>query len=851
MPADGMELTIPVGKNWARHDLYLNVQVVRPGDKSQATIPKRAVGLLHLPMADEARRLNIALAAPEKMRPNQPLTVKIKAQVTEGKIPAQINVLLSAVDSGVLNITDYATPDPWNGFFGRKRYGADIYDVYGQVIEGSGQLAALRFGGDGDEDEMNRGGKPPVNHVNIIVQQAQPVVLDANGEGSVTLPIGDFNGELRLMAQAWTDSDFGSAERKIIVAAPLVAELNRPRFMASGDAAKLVLDLTNLTAQPQTLNIGLSASGTVAMKGQAARAVTLQPGARTTLAIPVEALGGYGDGEVAAHITGLKIPGEKLEPETKTWKIGVRPAFPAQSEHDGLLLRPGEVWQAPARHIDGFLPATLEGQLVLSGQPPFSLARYVRELRAYPYGCLEQTTSGLFPSLYTNAAQLKALGITGESDEQRHRAVELGISRLLEMQRANGSFALWNRDGSEEYWLTAYVTDFLVRAGEQGYSVPVQALNSANARLLRYLQDANQITPEYTENRVGARFATAAYVGLVLARQQKAPLGALRELWSNHNNAASGLPLVQLGVALKLMGDAPRSRAALDAGLKTPRVSNQWLSDYGSELRDTALILSLLNEYNLLPAERTTLLLQLSELAFGQRWLSTQENNSLYLAARNLDTQNTRWQAQTTLPTSQLAGSASTTYPLAAQELNALKITNTGDTPLWVRLDSSGYPQQAPKPVSNVLSIVRTYVDMDGKQRKLTTLKSGELVLVKLAVRASRTVPDALVVDLLPAGLELENQNLAASSASLSDSADGIQNLVEQMKQQAIKHIEFRDDRFVAALSVNSFQRATLVYLARAVTPGEYIVPPPQVESMYVPEWRASGQAELPLTVEP
>jgi hypothetical protein len=108
------------------------------GDKSKSATPKRAVGLLHLPMGDENRRLNIALDNPQKMRPNQPLTVKVKASVKEGAVPQKVNVLVSAVDSGVLNITDYVTPDPWQAFFGQKRYGADIYDIYGQVIEGQG-----------------------------------------------------------------------------------------------------------------------------------------------------------------------------------------------------------------------------------------------------------------------------------------------------------------------------------------------------------------------------------------------------------------------------------------------------------------------------------------------------------------------------------------------------------------------------------------------------------------------------------------------------------------------------------------------------------------------------------------
>ena len=124
-------------------------------------------------------------------------------------------------------------------------------------------------------------------------------------------------------------------------------------------------------------------------------------------------------------------------------------------------------------------------------------------------------------------------------------------------------------------------------------------------------------------------------------------------------------------------------------------------------------------------------------------------------------------------------------------------------------------------------------------------------MLVWLEVKASQNVPDALVVDLLPAGLELENQNLASSSASLQDSGSEVQNLLSQMQQADIQHMEFRDDRFVAAVPVNEGQPVTLVYLARAVTPGTYEVPVPMVESMYVPQWRATGAASGPLIVVP
>ena len=850
VPAQGLDLSIPVDKSWNRHDLYLSTLVVRPGDKSRSATPKRAVGLLHLPLGDENRRLDLALESPAKMRPNQPLTVKIKASSKNGETPKQVNVLVSAVDSGVLNITDYVTPDPWQAFFGQKRYGADIYDIYGQVIEGQGRLAALRFGGDGDE--LKRGGKPPVNHVNIVAQQAQPVTLNEQGEGSVTLPIGDFNGELRVMAQAWTADDFGSNESKTIVAAPVIAELNMPRFMAGGDTSRLVLDVTNLTDRPQPLNITLTASGLIELVSDQPAQVNLAPGVRTTLFVPVRAKEGFGDGELQATLSGLNVPGESIGPQQKQWKIGVRPAFPAQTVNNGVMLQPGESWTPPAEGGANFSPVTVQGQLLFSGKPPLNLARYIRELKAYPYGCLEQTTSGLFPSLYTNAAQLKALGITGDTDEKRRAAIETGISRLLQMQRDNGGFALWDKNGPEEYWLTTYAMDFLVRAGEQGYSVPADGINQGNARLLRYLQDPGMMSIRYTSDTQASKFAVQAYAALVLARQQKAPLGALRELWERRSQAASGLPLLQLGMALKTMGDAKRSDDAVTLALSTPRRDErQWLADYGSPLRDNALMLALLEENNLKPDVQNTLLNTLSEQAFGQRWLSTQENNALFLAARSLQDLPGTWQAQTSLAEQPLTGDKAQTRNLDADQLAALQVTNNGAQPMWLRLDVSGYPQTAPAPASNVLQIERHILGSDGQSKSLDSLRSGELVLVWLEVKASQDVPDALVVDLLPAGLELENQNLANGSASLQDSGSEVQNLLNQMQQVDIQHVEFRDDRFVAAVAVNRGQPVTLVYLARAVTPGTYQVPMPMVESMYVPQWRATGAAEEILIVKP
>ena len=223
----------------------------------------------------------------------------------------------------------------------------------------------------------------------------------------------------------------------------------------------------------------------------------------------------------------------------------------------------------------------------------------------------------------------------------------------------------------------------------------------------------------------------------------------------------------------------------------------------------------------------------------------------MFLAARTLQDLPGKWQAQTTFSAEPLTGEKAQTSNLNSDQLATLQVTNSGDQRygcVWM-----------PAVIRNPHLYRRTMccksscyiLGTDGKSKSLDSLRSGDLVLVWLQVKASNSVPDALVVDLLPAGLELENQNLANGSASLEQSGGEVQNLLNQMQQASIKHIEFRDDRFVAAVAVDEYQPVTLVYLARAVTPGTYQVPQPMVESMYVPQWRATGAADDLLIVRP
>lgn len=842
VPAEGKTFDVKLDPSWARHDLYVSALVIRPGERKTNITPKRAVGVLHLPLDRSQRKLALTLDAPEKMRPKQPLTVKFQVKNADGSVPATAHVLLAAVDAGVLNITDYPTPDPYASLFGRKAYGADQLDIYGQLIEaGQGRLASLAFGGDA---ALAKGGKRPATSVNIVALQSAPVTLNEQGEGEVSVNIPDFNGELRLMAQAWTDDRYGMAQAKTVVAAPLVAELAAPRFLAGGDQTRLALDLSNLTDTPQTLAVQLNAEGQLSLLGDAQQTVTLSPGQRSTLQIPVKVQGGYGNGVVKVTVNGLNLPGETLAPFSREWTLGVRPAYPALLKHYRAVLK-DQPWSLPEGELQAFEPEGREALLSLSSRPPLNLGEQIRALKAYPYGCSEQTTSGLYPALYADAALLERLGLEGEPDAERTRKIELGIERLLGMQRYNGSFGLWGADGQEEYWLTAYITDFLLRARDQGFAVPRQALQQASQRLMRYVQERNLIEADYSDNLDHTRFAVQAYAALVLARSQQAPLGALRSLFERRSDAASGLPLVQLSIALQKMGDQPRADQALVAGLAVTRKGDQWLGDYGSPLRDQALILALLEENDLMTGQREQRLFDLSDQLAASPWLSTQERNSLFMAGRDLlGKPQVDWSAQLTSggQTRELNNRQSG-IKLDGVLLNTpLSVRNQGNDTVYQQLTISGYPQQAPVAGGENMSIRRDYLGMNGEPLDLTSLKSGDLVLVHVAVTAKQPVPDALVVDLLPAGLELENQNLGQSAASLENASTEVKQWREAMQNANVEHQEYRDDRYVAALKLEGSGTAHLLYLARAVTPGTYRVPPPQVESMYRPNWQAVGE---------
>lgn len=865
----GTRVQIPIDAAWNRHDLYIGVVAFRPGSQGDRVTPSRALGLVHLPLARQGRSLKLAMSAPAKTTPDQRVPVKLKLSDGAGKpvTGGQAIVTVSAVDVGILNITRYVSPDPAGFFFGKHRYDADVLDLYGKLIEKmGGNVAKQRFGG----DAAKRDTQSLPRKVRLVDLFSGPVALDANGEAVVPLMLPDFNGTLRLMAVASTADSYAHAEAEMVIAAPIVAELAMPRFIAPGDIATIALDVTNLSGAGQDMNIEIEAATPLRISGPN-NTLKLADKERKVLRYTAQASDALGLAPIKVTITAGKL---KLVREAA---LQVEPVSPLVREVRRLRLETDGSYKLDAAMADAYWAGSATVNVTLSNKPPIDVRDAVQGLLMYPYGCLEQTTSSAYPLVFIDEAAAHAFGIRPLSREERAKRLESAFSRLAGMQQPQGGFGMWSAANPYEAWLSAYVTGFLQDARHAGFAVPEALERRALAALLEQFQrtPATQTRPP-TELRRDAegraahqdleavrqahqRFAEAAHTGYILAREQKAPLATLRTLHDEYRgNSRSSLALLHLALALKMMGDEARFKVALDEALQigwgvqamSTGGYGEWLGDYGSRLRDTALSYGLLHRHDVGHPRRENLLTELAGDFDKRRHFSTQERLALFLAARAAGGDAQPWSAELqsgTKKESLTAGSnLQRSFDVAALK-RGITITSRNTQPLFVEVAAQGYPVKRLEARSDRISIERSWWTASGARVETREFKTGDLLIARLRVAASEPIKDGLVVDRIPAGLEIENLNLSRGPQAGEFKIEGA-NVGEVMKDARIKHSEYRDDRFVVAAELGK-QQLDLYYLLRVVTPGKFVVPTTYAEDMYRPEVRGIGKAETDITV--
>ncbi len=818
----GQPLSIPLNVSVAWNPgVYVMVTAFRAGGSGREQAPDRAIGLVYLQIESRLQQLSVNIETPPRVRPGE--TIRIPMQVSGAGSEAAY-ITLAAVDEGVLRLSDFKTPDPQHYYLGRRRMGLEVKDLYGRLIRPEGVPGTYEVGGDGGFDQREALGVRPDA---VVALYSGKLDVDANGMAVAEISLPDYQGELRLMAVAWTRQATGSSDKLMKVVAPVRAELYLPRFLASGDQAQVRLRI---------IHSDEAQAGRYHLRVNAGQGLKMQP-----LEMDLDNTSQQGSAGVlldqkiaiqADKITAVgSIDVEVGLPDGTTmlqqWQLAVRAPAPMVYQRHITQLPAGELFDPVAVALKSGVSFERSAVLSIQSQPLLGVDAMRKALDDYAYRCAEQTTSRAFVRIVPDAGGPQ--GDSSHSDESREM-VDEALQRLLAQQSYEGGFILW-REGYPELWISAYVMDFLLQAREAGHRVPQEAVS----RGLRWLTE--QLRRWDDDAKTVAEDAYALYV---LERAGKVVTSDLRYYSDNKlQQLKSPMGAAFLGAALSRRGDHQRAAKAFERARQLLRSPDDVpYAHFGSYLRDLAAVLALRAESSELDAQWLSLYSLLAEQAAQRSYLSTQEQAWMIRAASRVDLA----PAAMRLQIGEAAAEIMEGYHQQEKRSQDLPLVgNQGEKPVWAQLALRGAVAKSMATAGYRIS--RRFFTLDGTPADLSAVTHNErlIALIEGVVPKSEENASPMVVDLLPAGLELENPGL--SGFDLTSTLSWVGSL------SSTQHQEYRDDRYLAVLEegVNDFR---LSYVVRAITPGSYAVPPILIEDMYRPERRAvSTMGEL--TIKP
>jgi len=594
-------------------NVYITATLIKPHEVSDIPLTV-AHGFQNVKVEEKSRKIEMTITAEKKVRSNTHQKVKVKAA------PGSF-VTLAAVDNGVLQISNYETPDPYAYFYQKKALQVNAFDLYPLLFA---EMRASSTGGDGEADLSKRVNPMPAKRIKVVSYWSGIRKADGDGDAEFEFDIPQFSGELRLMAVSYKNESFGSTDNTMTVADPIVISTALPRFLSPGDTVTVPVTLTNTTDRPTSVSATIKAEGPVKVLGGSTESVSLNAKSEGRAVFSVVADPYIAIGKITVTVNGL---GEKF---TDATEISVRPPSTLQKVSGSGSVAGGSSEKINIGLSD-FMPSSTDYTLVVSRSPALELGEQLKYLVEYPYGCTEQTVSAAFPQLYYgDMADLMQLNKQNKLSANYN--IMEAIRKIKMRQLYTGAVTLWDGEGKEDWWATIYSAHFLLEARKAGFDVDNGLLETMLSYINNRLKKREMITYYYNRDQNKKIAAKEVAYGLyVLALAGRSNVPSMNYYKSRPELLALDSRYL-LSAAYATAGDKKSFTQLLPSSFSGEVSVTQTGGSYYSDVRDESIALNALLDADPGNAQIPVMIKHVGEKLKSRRYLNTQERAFAFLA---------------------------------------------------------------------------------------------------------------------------------------------------------------------------------------------------------------------------
>ena len=789
-------------------NVYVNVTLVQPHAQTVNDLPIRLYGVVPISVEDPGTHLYPVVTTPEVWKPE----TKSSFTVSE-KNGKEMTYSVAIVDEGLLDLTRFKTPDPWSAFYAREALGVKTWDMFDMVIGAFGDKLArlLAIGGDGD---INKKAGNKANRFKPMVKFLGPFFLKKGETARHEFMMPQYVGSVRTMVVAGYNAAYGSADKTTPVRKPLMILGTLPRVVGPGEEVDLPVNVFAMEKQVKNVKVEIQTNNMFIPQDGTSKSISFKEIGDEVVSFKLKVNPALGIGTVKIIAT------SGTEKATYDIEIDVRNPNPPVVNVLESVVEAGKTWNSP--YTPPGMSGTNKGTIELSSIPPINLGERLKYLIEYPHGCIEQTTSAVFPQLYLS----DIMELNSDFKVAISKNIKAGIERIKLFQTSSGGMSYWAGRYEADDWGTSYAGHFLLEAEAKGYMLPPGVIDNWK-RYQRY--SANSWAPKNEKYYFYNDDLEQAYRLYTLALAKAPELGAMNRL--KEYPRLSVTAKWRLAAAYAKAGQ-PEVARKLIANLTTtvPKYCEMGWS-YGSNDRDEAMILETLTLLDMKP-KAASLVKEVSKSLSSAYWMSTQTTAYCLIAvSKFVGSNGASSEMKYNVKINTAAPIAlNTKLPLKQIDMQLkgaapgnVSVTNNGTGILFARIIMEGSPATGDQTnVDNDLKLAINYTTMQGAPIDVSRLEQGTDIIAEVQITNPGIRGEYLqmaLTQIFPSGWEIHNTRM-----------DEAENTV---KTDYPTYQDIRDDRVYTYFNVSPYKTSTFRIVLNAAYVGKYYLPTVYCEAMY------------------